>query len=132
MQVKERKSLSQIEITPKKLKPADLMVFSRQMASFLRAGIPILDLLEMLTDDASNKRLQQLLVEVSDALRAGSTFADAMSAHCELFPTYYVGILRSAELTGNLDVVLEQLAGLHRARPRDHSGHQIGAALSRR
>ena len=52
-----------------------------------------------------------MLVEVSDSLRAGSTFADAMAAHSSLFPSYYVGILRSAELTGNLDVVLEQLSG---------------------
>ena len=111
VRVRERKSVGQIEITPKKLKPADLMVFSRQMAAFLRAGIPILDSLEMLTSDASNKRLQRMLVEVSDSLRAGSTFADAMAAHSSLFPSYYVGILRSAELTGNLDVVLEQLSG---------------------
>jgi type IV pilus assembly protein PilC len=111
VRVRERKSIGQIELTPKKLKPADLMVFSRQMAAFLRAGIPILDSLEMLSGDASNKRLQQMLVEVSDALRAGSTFADAMAAHSSLFPSYYVGILRSAELTGNLDVVLEQLSG---------------------
>ena len=111
VRVRERKSIGQIELTPKKLKPADLMVFSRQMAAFLRAGIPILDSLEMLTSDASNKRLQQMLVEVSDSLRAGSTFADAMAAHSSLFPSYYVGILRSAELTGNLDVVLEQLSG---------------------
>src|SRR3954452_14165768 len=111
IRVKERKSIGQIELTPKKLKPADLMVFSRQMAAFLRAGIPILESLEMLTTDASNKRLQQMLVEVGDSLRAGSTFADAMVAHSSLFPSYYGGVLRSAELTGNLDVVLEQLSG---------------------
>jgi type IV pilus assembly protein PilC len=111
VRVKERKSIGQIEITPKKIKPADLMVFSRQMAAFLRAGIPILDALDMLSQDASNKRLQQLLVEVSDSLRAGTTFADAMAAHADLFPSYYVGILRSAELSGNLDVVLDRLSG---------------------
>jgi type IV pilus assembly protein PilC len=108
--VKERKSFTQIEITTKKIKPADLMVFSRQMASFLRAGIPILDALEMLTEDASNKILQQMLVEVADALRAGTTFADSVAEHSALFPSYYIGILRSAELTGNLDIVLDQLA----------------------
>jgi type IV pilus assembly protein PilC len=111
VRVKERKSFSQIEITPKKIKPQELMVFSRQMGAFLRAGIPILDALEMLSVDASNKQLQKVLVEVTDALRAGTTFADAMAAHASMFPSYYVGILRSAELTGNLDVVLEQLAG---------------------
>src|SRR5262245_56148325 len=110
VRVKERKSIGQFEITPKKLKPADLMIFSRQMGAFLRAGIPILDSLEMLSADANNKQLQHVLVEVTDALRAGSTFADAMAAHSSMFPTYYVGILRSAELTGNLDIVLDQLA----------------------
>ena len=108
--LRERKSFAQIEVTTKKLKPVDLMVFSRQMSSFLRAGIPILDALEMLTDDASNKQLQQVLVEVADALRAGTTFADAVAEHSEMFPRYYVGILRSAELSGNLDTVLDQLA----------------------
>ena len=102
---------AQIEITPKKLKPQDLMVFSRQMAAFLRAGIPILDALEMLSDDASNKQLQQVLIEVDRcaACRVAPS-PTRWRAHVKLFPSYYVSILRSAELTGNLDVVLEQLA----------------------
>jgi type IV pilus assembly protein PilC len=110
VEVKERKSITQIEITPKKVKPQDLMMFSRQMGAFLRAGIPILDALEMLTEDATNSQLQQVLVEVSDDLRAGRTFADAMARHSQAFPSYYLGILRSAELSGNLDTVLERLA----------------------
>ena len=110
VEVKERKSFTQIEITPKKVKPQDLMMFSRQMGAFLRAGIPILDALDMLTEDATNSQLQQVLVEVSDDLRAGRTFADAMARHGQAFPSYYLGILRSAELSGNLDTVLERLA----------------------
>jgi type IV pilus assembly protein PilC len=110
VEVKERKPFTEIEITTKKIKPADLMNFSRQLAAFLRAGIPILDALEALTDDASSKQLKKVLVSVTDALRAGSTFSDAIAAHEEMFPSYYVGILRSAELTGNLDIVMEQLS----------------------
>lgn len=110
VQVRERKSFAQIEITAKKIKPAELMVFSRQLASFLRAGIPILDSLELLTEDASDNMLRQMLVEVQDSLRAGSTFADAVAAHSRMLPSYYIGIVRSAELTGNLDIVLDQLA----------------------
>jgi type IV pilus assembly protein PilC len=108
--VKERKPFTEIEITTKKLKPADLMNFSRQLAAFLRAGIPILDALDALTDDTDNKLMQKVLVDIADQLRGGSTFSDAAAAHQELFPSYYIGILRSAELTGNLDVVLDQLA----------------------
>jgi type IV pilus assembly protein PilC len=110
VEVKERKPFTEIEITTKKIKPADLMNFSRQMAAFLRAGIPIIDALEALTEDANNKILRQTLTDVIDALRAGSTFSDAVAVHGDLFPSYYVGILRSAELTGNLDVVLDQLS----------------------
>ena len=110
VEVKERKSFTQIEITAKKVKPQDLMLFSRQMSAFLRAGIPILDALDMLIEDASNNQLRQILVEVSDGLRSGATFSDAMARHQQAFPSYYLGILRSAELSGNLDTVLDQLA----------------------
>lgn len=110
VQVKERKRFTQIEITTKKLKPADLMNFSRQFAAFLRAGIPILDALNALQEDAANEQLKHVLQDIADALRGGSTLSDAMAAHGEIFPSYYIGILRSAELTGNLDTVLDQLA----------------------
>jgi type IV pilus assembly protein PilC len=106
----ERKRWTQIEITREKIKPADVMNFSRQLGAFLRAGIPILEALDALEEDCDNKLLRKTLVDVSDALRAGSSFSDAIAAHGDVFPSYYVGILRSAELTGNLDVVLDQLA----------------------
>jgi type IV pilus assembly protein PilC len=110
VQVRERKRISQIEITTKKLKPVDLMNFSRQFAAFLRAGIPILDALHALAEEASNPQLKDVLIDISDALRSGDTLSNAMAVHSEIFPSYYIGILRSAELTGNLDSVLTQLA----------------------
>jgi type IV pilus assembly protein PilC len=110
VEVKERKPWAQIEITTKKIKPVDVQNFSRQLAAFLRAGIPILDALDSLEEDAPNPVLKHALVEIGDALRAGSSFADAVAAHDNIFPRYYVSILRSAELTGNLDIVLDQLS----------------------
>ncbi len=108
--LKERKSLGKIEITRKKVKPADLMNFSRQLGAFIRSGIPILDALNALMEEVSSPVLKQVLVDIIDALGAGSTLSDAMAAHQALFPRYYVAILRSAELTGGLDIVLDQLA----------------------
>jgi type IV pilus assembly protein PilC len=110
LDLKERKSLAKIEITKKKVKPADLMNFSRQLAAFIRSGIPILDALNALVEEISSPVLRQVVVEIIDALGAGATLSDAMAAHSALFPRYYVGILRSAELTGGLDTVLDQLA----------------------
>lgn len=106
----ERTSLAEIELTRRKIKPADVMNFSRQLGAFLRAGVPVLEALDALEEDCPNALLRRTIVDVSDALRAGSSFSDAVAAHGEIFPPYYVGILRSAELTGNLDVVLDQLA----------------------
>jgi type IV pilus assembly protein PilC len=108
--VKEKKGLLAFELTKKKVPRKELMHFARQLAVFIRAGIPIIDGLETITEDAGNKVLRQSLTEMADALRGGATFADAAAAQPRAFPQMYLGILRSAELTGNLDVVLDQLA----------------------
>jgi len=108
--VKEQKPLLQFEITRKKIKPEEVMNFSRQLSAFLHAGIPILDALSSLAEDCDSAILKQVIIDIGDALRAGSSFADAVAMHRELFPSYYIGILQSAELTGKLDIVLEQLA----------------------
>jgi type IV pilus assembly protein PilC len=108
--VREKKSIFAFEITKKKVKRRELMHFSRQMAVFMRAGIPVLESMEVLTDEVGDKVFQRVLAEMSDSLRAGETFAGAAEEHPEAFPPYYLGILRSAEMTGNLDVVLDQLS----------------------
>jgi type IV pilus assembly protein PilC len=110
IEMKEKKGFRGIEITKKKVKPVILMNFSRQLAAFLRAGIPILDALTTLTESSSNALLEAILIDIADALRSGAPLSEAMAAHASSFPNYYVGILRSAELTGNLDTVLDQLA----------------------
>lgn len=108
--VREKKSILGFEITQKKVKRRELMHFSRQMAVFMRAGIPVLEAMEVMTDEVGDKVFQRVLAEMSDSLRAGETFAGAADEHPEAFPPYYLGILRSAEMTGNLDVVLDQLS----------------------
>ncbi len=109
VEVKEKRSLLQLELTKKKVKRRDLMHFSRQMAVFVRSGIPVLEALDVMTEELGNNRFAVVLAEMADALRGGDTFAGAASAHADVFPSYYLGILSSAELTGNLDTVLEQL-----------------------
>lgn len=110
VKVTEKKSVMQFEITKKKVPRKELMHFSRQMAVFVRAGIPILDALGVITDGTTNKLFKKSLEEIIEALKAGDTFAGAAAAHPEAFPPFYLGILRSAELTGNLDSVLDQLS----------------------
>jgi type IV pilus assembly protein PilC len=110
VEVKEKRNFLQIEITKKKLPRRELMHFSRQMAVFARSGIPVLEALEVMTEELGNKQFAVVLAQMAEDLRAGDTFAGAAAKHPEAFPPYYIGILRSAELTGNLDTVLDQLA----------------------
>jgi type IV pilus assembly protein PilC len=110
LEVIEKKSILKYEITREKVPRKELMYFSRQMAVFMKAGIPVLEALEIMTEETSNKVLQRVMAEMADSLRSGETFAGAASQHPEAFPRYYLGILGSAELTGNLDTVLDQLS----------------------
>jgi type IV pilus assembly protein PilC len=104
----ERKGL-QMELTKEKVPPVELMHFSRQMGTFIRAGVPLTEALENLRRDATNKRLNQILTDVLERVSAGRSLADAMSHHDDTFPTYYMAMLRSAELTGRMDDAFDRL-----------------------
>ncbi|HEY5266642.1 MAG TPA: type II secretion system F family protein [Acidimicrobiales bacterium] len=108
--VSRPRSILKFEITKKKVQRDDIMNFSRQLAVFMKAGIPIMESLEVIEDETSDKVLKPILKDMVEGLRGGDTFAAAAAMHPEAFPNYYVGILESAELTGNLDTVLNQLA----------------------
>jgi type IV pilus assembly protein PilC len=108
--IKERPGLMKLELTPKRVPRVELMNFSRQLAAFVRAGIPIIDAIETLRADLKNERLRKVLAEIAESLRSGETLSNAIAAHSDVFPGFYITILRSAELTGHVDSVLDQLA----------------------
>jgi type IV pilus assembly protein PilC len=95
----------------KRVKPKELMQFSRQLAAFVRAGIPILDGLALLREDLSNPSMQRALGDMEDSLRRGDPLSAALERSPKVFPKAYRSMLRSAELTGNLDTVLDRVAG---------------------
>jgi type IV pilus assembly protein PilC len=86
------------------------MHFSRQLAVFVKAGVPILEALEVINEEITDKAFHQVVEKMVEALEAGDTFSGAANAHPDAFPPFYLGILASAELTGNLDNVLNQLS----------------------
>ena len=108
--VREKKGITAIEITKEKVPKTDIMHFSRQLAAFVRSGIPINEALRVVSEGASNKRFKAILGDIEEALQGGVPFSDAVAQHAEVFPPYYVSILRSAEMTGQLDIVLDQLS----------------------
>jgi len=94
----------------RRVKRKELMHFSRQLAVFVRAGVPILDALETMSEEIADKRLHGAVADVAERLRSGDTFSDAAARHPYAFPPFYMAVLRSSEMTGNLDIVLDQLA----------------------
>ena len=106
----EAKSIWQFEITRKKVSRKDLMHFSRQLSAFLKASVPILDAIETIREEMTNKLFSAALSDIAETIKAGSSFSEAAKAHPEAFPPVYLGMLESAEMTGNLDKVLDQLS----------------------
>src|SRR4029078_13417517 len=88
----------------------EVMNFSRQLSSFLRAGVPILDSLAVVGEENASKKVQEVVEDVQRRLRAGSSFGDAIAQHPKVFRGYYIAVVRAAEMTGRLDDALDQLS----------------------
>ena len=111
VKIEERRGALSIEITKEKVKKKELMQFTRQLAVFVKAGIPLTDAMEIIGDETPDVALQRTISKMVEELRNGGTLSGAAAKHPEAFPPYYIGILGSAELTGRLDETLESLAG---------------------
>jgi type IV pilus assembly protein PilC len=127
VEVDRKRGVLEFEITRKTVPRKEIMHFSRQLAVFVRAGIPLLDALEVISEEQDNKLFRSAIAGMIVRLEGGATFAAAAAAHPEAFPRFYLSILRTAEVTGNLDTVLEQLAE-YMERDLD-ARHKVTSAL---
>jgi type IV pilus assembly protein PilC len=126
--IHEKKGVLQFEITKKKVNKRELMHLCRQLSVFLRSGVSVLEAFVVLAEETTNKLLKTALEGMRVSIESGARFSEAASQHPELFPGYSVEILRSAELTGNLDGVLDQL-GDYLDREIETS-HKVKSALA--
>jgi type IV pilus assembly protein PilC len=111
IRVVEQKSFLKLELTAPRVKRESVMHLSRQLGAFISAGLPLVDAVRLIAEEAPNSSLKRVMNEVEVGLRGGDTLSDCFDRHPKIFPAFYRGILRSAELTGQLDTVLAQLAG---------------------
>lgn len=86
-----------------------LMLFSRQMNTLLRSGVPIIRALRGMQDSASDKRLGETLGEVRQSLESGRELAAALARHPRVFSPFYVAMVRIGEVTGRLDAIFDRL-----------------------
>ena len=102
VEVKEKKSIWQLEITQRKVPRKELMHFSRQMAVFIKAGIPVLDALETISEEMGNKIFKQTLLEMAEALRAGDTFAGGFMGYLAATSNLSEASIRQAVVFGSV------------------------------
>ena len=93
------------------VKTADLILFSRQLATFIRVGVPITDAIKLLQVASSSGAFRAALGDICQDLEDGEAFSTAIAHHPVVFDQLYVDMVRAAEYSGTLDRVLVQVAG---------------------
>jgi len=92
------------------VRPQDVAVLTRQMATLTKAGIPLAETLTALVEQATSPKLRRTLADVRRKVNEGTSLADAMGGHPKVFTDLYVNMVRAGETAGNLDQVLARLA----------------------
>ena len=117
MEISERKSSSILTIIQNlnPLKPGvtskELVLFSRQFSTLVSAGVPIVQGLSILVDQATSPVFKKVLKEVRGDIEQGISITESMKKHPEAFSQLYVSMIKAGELGGILDTILERLSG---------------------
>ncbi|MBF0330700.1 MAG: type II secretion system F family protein [Candidatus Omnitrophica bacterium] len=94
----------------KRIKSEDVILFARQMATMVDAGIPILQTMDALEDQASNPSFKKVLAQVRDDIRLGASLSAAFAKHNKVFDNLFVNMIKVGESGGVLTTVLERLS----------------------
>ena len=131
-EVKEQKSQSKfLEDFLTKYQPItlkDMVIFSRQFASMVEAGVAMLRALTVLTDQTQNLRLRKALQTIMGDIEQGSTLSDALEKHSKIFDRLFISMVKAGEAGGVLDKVLNRLAFFMEERSK--LTQQVKAAMT--
>ncbi|MEK3730427.1 MULTISPECIES: type II secretion system F family protein [unclassified Lysinibacillus] len=93
-----------------KVKHQEFVIYCRQYATLIRAGVPVVEATRILGEQTRNKPLKRALMQVEEDIRSGMAFSDAAGKHTKVFPLLFVNMMRAGEATGNVDDTLDRLA----------------------
>lgn len=93
-----------------RVKQQEIHIATRQLATLLGAGIPLVPALNGLMEQTANRSLQTIIAQIKDAVNEGNSLTSALSEHPKLFSRIYINMVRAGEASGSLDVVLDRLA----------------------
>jgi len=101
--------LSGLEMALARVKPQDLILFTKQFRTMLAAGLSVLELLRVLEQQTENKKLKAICATMGDDMRKGVSISDALAKHPSVFSRLYVSMVKAGEISGMLPEVLDRL-----------------------
>ncbi|HOE97032.1 MAG TPA: type II secretion system F family protein [Candidatus Sumerlaeota bacterium] len=93
-----------------KIKLEDLVILTRQFATMIRAGLPLIEVLNILSEQTEKRALKAVMKQVERDVETGSSLNEAMSRHPKVFSTFYLSMIAAGEAAGMLDSILDQIA----------------------
>jgi len=106
---KEKKKGGGFSFGKKKVTPQDVMVFSKQFATMVKAGLPILNVLGMLRDQIEHPQMKEIIEDVRKSLEGGVTLSKCFEKYPKIFDNIYINLIKAGEASGKLDVFLLKL-----------------------
>ncbi|UTF59658.1 type II secretion system F family protein [Gilvimarinus sp. DA14] len=94
----------------KKIKPSDIAVFSRQMATMMKAGVPLVQAFEIVADGVDNPSVKDLIFEIRDDVASGTGFAPSLRKHPRYFDDLFCNLVEAGEQSGALETMLDRIA----------------------
>ena len=93
----------------KKVSPQDVMLFSKQFATMVKAGLPILNVLTMLRDQIEHPTMKEIIEDIRKSLEGGITLSKCFEKYPKIFDNIYINLIKAGEASGKLDVFLMKL-----------------------
>jgi len=110
VKTKPKDLLAGVSFLQPKVTTKDVVIFTRQFATMIDAGLPLVQCLEILASQQENTTFKKVLFDVKAQVEGGSTFADALRHHPKIFDELFVNLIHAGETGGILDTILRRLA----------------------
>ncbi|MBI4495352.1 MAG: type II secretion system F family protein, partial [Deltaproteobacteria bacterium] len=110
IEAKPKDVLKGLRLSPRRVREKEIVVFTRQFATMIDAGLPLVQCLEILSSQQDNPLFKEVLLKVKGDVEAGSTFAEALRKHPRVFNDLFCNLVAAGEAGGILDTILNRLA----------------------
>ena len=120
--------LGLVQLMNKQMKDKDLNFFLTQLSTYIKAGIPLIDSINILSKQAKDKKTKNLYNRLVFELTSGETFSEALNKQGVIFPKLLINMIKTSELTGNLTGVLDDMADYYKTS--DENRKQIISAMT--